>query len=109
MTARTQSRSVRRGLLALLAAGAFLCDFNDVASFSVQSAEAQYGTSRRVARRTARRTSRRYGAAYAGGGGGYATAPPSNCMHTGAIWECQGQQYEQAMEGDQVVYVKVVE
>ncbi len=105
MAAQIKSRSARRGVLVLLAIGAFLCDFNDLASPpSIRSAEAQYGTSRRVARRTARRTSNRQAAAY--GGGGYATAPPPNCMHTGAFWECGGVRYQQAMQGDQVVYVQ---
>ena len=109
MSERTHSRFARWGVLAVLGLGAFLCDFNDLASLPrVPSAEAQYGTSRRVARRTARRTSRRQ-VAYAtgGGGGGYATAPPSNCMVTGAFWECGGVRYQQAMQGDQVVYVPV--
>lgn len=106
MRGRNRSRwSVRAGL-ALFAFGAFLVDFNDLASLpSIPTAEAQYGTSRRVARRTSRRTSRRHAAAYSGGGG-YATAPPSNCMQTGAIWECGGVRYQPAMQNDQVVYVQ---
>ena len=111
MRARNSSRWSRLWPAVLIAGGALLVDFGDLANLpSVPSAEAQYGTSRRVARRTSRRTSRRHGAAYgAYGGGGYATAPPSNCMHTGAFWECGGMQYQQAMQGDQVVYVPMGE
>ena len=107
MRVRDKSRWAGRGAAVVLAMGAFLVDFTELANLpAVPSAEAQYGTSRRVARRTARRTSRRQ-VAYAGGAG-YAEpapAPPSNCIHTGAIWECGGVHYQQAMQGDQVVYV----
>ncbi|MGZ3422371.1 MAG: hypothetical protein ACXWUG_10360 [Polyangiales bacterium] len=112
MRAGNTSRRWTLGSAALIALGAFLVDFNDLANLpSVPSAEAQYGTSRRVARRTARRTSRRQ-VAYAGGygGGGYATAQPEGCtVVTGAFWECGGIRYQQAMQGDQVVYVQVQE
>jgi hypothetical protein len=99
---------------ALLAVGAFLVDFGDLASLpSVPSAEAQYGTSRRVARRTARRTSRRQ-VAYAGGayGGGPTTVvvaqPPAGCTSNGSTYTCPNNaQYQQVMDGDQVGYEQV--
>jgi hypothetical protein len=112
MRTRNASRRSTLGAAALLALGAFLADFTHLANLpSVRSAEAQYGTSRRVARRTSRRTSQRQ-MAYGGasGGGGYVTALPSGCaVVTGAFWECGGVRYQQAMQGDQVVYVQVEE
>jgi hypothetical protein len=89
----------------LVAFGVFVVDFNDLAS--IPSAEAQYGTSRRVARRTSRRTANRQMAMAGGGGTTYVTALPSGCSPAGAYYNCGNTQYQQAMQGDSVVYVPV--
>ena len=104
MHARNGSRWSVLGAAALVAFGVFVVDFNDLAS--IPSARAQYGTSRRVARRTSRRTANRQMAMQ---GGTYATAPPAGCTSTGANYNCGGTQYQEAMEGDQVVYVPVTQ
>ncbi len=97
-TRRIGSRWAARGAVAVLAIGAFLVDIEDLANLpSVPSAEAQYGTSRRVARRTSRRTSRRQAAIYSDA---YATSPPPGCS-PGTT--CGGA--TPAMQGDTVVYV----
>ncbi|MGZ3418890.1 MAG: hypothetical protein ACXWUG_11070 [Polyangiales bacterium] len=105
MRARIGSRW-SRGAAALLAIGAFLVDFGDLANLpSVPSAQAQYGTSRRVARRTARRTSNRQMAYADAAAPQTVVAVPAGCTSNGSTYTCPNNaQYQQVMQGDQVVY-----
>lgn len=95
-----------RGAAVLLGAGVFALEVPDFGSApSVPTAEAQYGTSRRVARRTARRTSTRQTAMAQGT---YSSMPPGCALGVGGALTCSGgQQYQQQMQGTQVVYVPV--
>jgi hypothetical protein len=126
---RPRSKSLGSGsrlttvIALVLGAGTFFTDFElpTLADFrpstltdfkfpmlSVSVAEAQYGTSRRVARRTSRRTSRRhagygYGGVYGAGYAAPVTTPPASCT-TVVSGGGAAQQCTPYMSGSTVVY-----